>query len=77
MALQDKIRKLSWFDTIDKLKDVLLETLENIENIWSRVKDLENSSDLPIYADNAAATAGGVGVGKQYRTSTGVLMVRF
>ena len=30
---------------------------------------------LPVYADNAAATTGGLVVGEQYRTSTGVLMV--
>lgn len=32
---------------------------------------------LPVYADNAAATAGGLIAGQLYRTATGVLMVRF
>lgn len=32
---------------------------------------------LPVYADNAAATAGGLTVGAFYRTATGVLMVVF
>lgn len=32
---------------------------------------------LPVYADNAAATAGGLTAGAFYRTSTGVLMVRY
>jgi len=78
MALQDDIRKLSWFDTMDKLKDVLLDILQNIENIWSRVKALEKStSNLPTYADNAAAIAGGLPIGDFYKTSTGVVMVRF
>jgi len=30
---------------------------------------------LPVYADNAAATSGGLTAGAFYRTSTGVLMV--
>lgn len=34
-------------------------------------------SGLPVYADNAAATAGGLGVGLLYRTATGALMVRY
>jgi hypothetical protein len=33
--------------------------------------------DVPTYADNAAATAGGLVVGAFYRTSTGVLMIRY
>jgi hypothetical protein len=32
---------------------------------------------LPVYADNAAATSGGLTAGAFYRTSTGVLMVRY
>jgi hypothetical protein len=32
---------------------------------------------LPTYADNAAATTGGLSVGDFYRTSTGVVMVRY
>ncbi len=32
---------------------------------------------LPTYADNAAATTGGLAVGQVYRTSTGALMVRY
>lgn len=33
--------------------------------------------NLPTYADNAAASAGGLSAGDFYRTATGVLMVRF
>jgi hypothetical protein len=36
-----------------------------------------NTTSMPVYADNAAATTGGLAVGDQYRTSTGVLMVRY
>jgi hypothetical protein len=32
---------------------------------------------LPVFADNAAATTGGLTVGAFYRTATGVLMLRF
>lgn len=34
-------------------------------------------SQLTTYADNAAATTGGLGVGGLYRTATGQLMVRY
>lgn len=34
-------------------------------------------SALPIYADNAAATAGGLAIGRMYRTATGQLMARY
>jgi hypothetical protein len=36
-----------------------------------------NLPNLPTYADNAAATTGGLAAGDVYRTSTGVLMVRY
>lgn len=32
---------------------------------------------LPVHADNTAATSGGLAAGDVYRTSTGVLMVRY
>ena len=32
---------------------------------------------LPVYADNAAALAGGLTAGQLYRTSIGVLMVTY
>ena len=34
-------------------------------------------SNLPVYADNAAALGGGLTAGQVYRTSTGVLMVTY
>ena len=36
-----------------------------------------NIANTPTYADNAAATAGGLVAGDVYRTSTGQLMIRF
>lgn len=36
-----------------------------------------NVPTLPTYADNAAAVAGGLAAGDMYRTSTGVVMVRY
>lgn len=34
-------------------------------------------SSVPVYADNAAATTGGLAEGQVYRTSAGVLMIRY
>ena len=36
-----------------------------------------NLSNVPVHADNTAATSAGLAVGDVYRTSTGVLMIRF
>jgi len=36
-----------------------------------------NFSSVAVYADNAAATSGGLAVGDVYRTSTGQLMIRY
>lgn len=36
-----------------------------------------NLGNVPVHADNAAATTAGLVVGDVYRTSTGVLMIRF
>jgi hypothetical protein len=36
-----------------------------------------NFSNVAVYADNAAATSGGLAVGDVYRTSTGQLMIRY
>jgi len=36
-----------------------------------------NFSNVATYADNAAATTGGLAVGDVYRTSTGQLMIRY
>lgn len=38
---------------------------------------LFNLRGLPVFADNAAATAGGLGVGDPYRTAVGAVHVRF
>lgn len=76
MALQDKIRDLAWHNLVAKLKEVLLETLENIENIWSRVKALESTvNSMPTYANNAAALAGGLAIGALYKTATGEVRI--
>ena len=76
MAVLEKIEDLTWFNLVEKLKRVLIEILENIENIWSRVKTLENEdANLPVYADNAAAVSGGLAVNKKYKTATGELRI--
>lgn len=35
-----------------------------------------NTANMPVFADNAAAIAGGISVGDQYRTTTGELRIR-
>lgn len=44
---------------------------------WLIVGTPAKLPSLPVYADNAAATAAGLNVGDQYRTANGVLMVRY
>ena len=76
MAISEKIEDLTWFNLVEKLKNVLLEILANVENIWSRVKALENKNDnLPVYASNAAAITGGLTVNSVYKTATGELRI--
>ena len=41
------------------------------------VLQILNISNVSVYADNAAATSGGLAVGDVYRTSTGILMIRY
>lgn len=52
-------------------------TLGNTDIVKTVLRGTINTTSMPVYADNAAATAGGLLVGDQYRTSTGVLMVRY
>lgn len=52
-------------------------TLGNTSIVKTVLRGTINTDSIPVFADNAAATAGGLLVGDQYRTSTGVLMVRF
>jgi hypothetical protein len=40
-------------------------------------KLLVDPTAMPVYADNATATTGGLAAGSLYRTSTGVLMMRY
>lgn len=52
-------------------------TLGNTSILKTVLRGTINTASMPVYADNAAATAGGLSVGDQYRTSTGQLMVRY
>lgn len=52
-------------------------TLGNTSIVKTVLRGTINTTSMPVYADNAAATAGGLLVGDQYRTSTGVVMVRY
>jgi hypothetical protein len=56
--------------------------LLSVENNYAerfkiRYDGLINTVGMPTYADNAAATTGGLAVGDLYRTSTGQVMVRY
>ncbi len=75
MTVQEKVRSLSWFDTMNNLKAVLLDILENVENLWSRIKALEAKNVLATYADNTAAISGGLSVGTMYKTATGEVRI--
>ena len=47
------------------------------ERMRIKSNGIVNIGNTPTYADNAAATAGGLVAGDIYRTSTGQLMIRF
>lgn len=44
---------------------------------YARAQSITDAATVPVYADNAAAVAGGLTVGTVYRTSTGQLMTRY
>lgn len=52
-------------------------TLGNTSITKTVLRGTINTAGLAVYADNAAAIAGGLIVGDMYRTSTGQLMVRY
>lgn len=49
----------------------------SVERMRIKSTGIVNIANTPTYADNAAATAGGLVAGDVYRTSTGQLMIRF
>lgn len=60
---------------------VILEIEKNGTDITiakpTKITQQLNLGNVPVHADNAAATTAGLVVGDVYRTSTGVLMIRF
>lgn len=48
---------------------------ENLDRMRQRINGLIINPSLPVYADNAAASTGGLVEGEFYRTSTGTVMV--
>ena len=58
---------------LGKFADFLLD--RQVTEIVRAYDLLNRPTDLPVYADNTAALAGGLTAGARYRTSTGVLMV--
>lgn len=54
-----------------------IQTLQAKTGTMALIEDIDSVfSTLPTYADNTAATTGGLAVGKPYKTATGQLMVR-
>lgn len=49
--------------------------VDQTQNPGPAVFNTLNLLNLPVYADNAAATTGGLAVGDVYRTSTGDLKI--
>lgn len=52
-------------------------TLSRTEKLRIKSNGIINIVNTPTYADNAAATTGGLAGGDVYRTSTGQLMIRY
>lgn len=52
-------------------------TLGNTSITKTVLRGTINAANLQVFADNTAAITGGLVVGDMYRTSTGILMVRF
>jgi hypothetical protein len=50
--------------------------LMNAQNMASTTSEALRFANLPVYADNAAAGAGGLIQGQFYRTAAGALMVK-
>lgn len=61
METQEQIDKLNFFDFLRKIKVILT--------------NLNSTKVLPVYADNAAAVAGGLLVNQPYRNSAGATFV--
>ncbi len=70
MPLPTKKPARYWRDAdFDALIDGITEAKAAADLALARIEN------LPVYADNAAAIAGGLAVGRFYRTATGVVMV--
>ena len=60
-------------DSYDRRLNIKLNEILNTYR--QRINNLIQNPNLPVYADNAAATTGGLTAGEFYRTSTGTVMV--
>ena len=67
------ISTISTLDYIMLSKNIITSTF----NISGDVNGFTSGDKLPVYADNLAAANGGLYQGDIYRTSTGVLMIRY
>jgi hypothetical protein len=59
------------------LSDTVIIGAGSTEKMRIKANGVFNLPVAPVYADNAAATTGGLAVGDIYRTSTGQLMIRY
>jgi hypothetical protein len=50
--------------------------IDNATNLATSIAEAFRFNNIPLYADDAAAGAGGLTQGRFYRTATGVLMVK-
>ena len=75
MTQDDAIRYHNGDDAVDSQQKA-------ITNVPNAIKICDSKGNirqpgLPVYADNAAALAGGLVAGEPYRTSTGVMMITY
>jgi hypothetical protein len=70
-------RQIGWSQESNLIYELLRELNRMNQILGSSPLTTAQLAALPVYADNAAALAGGLTAGQLYRTSTGVLMVTY
>lgn len=75
MAILSK--QIGWSQESNLIYELLKQMERTNQILGSSPLTTAQLAALPVYADNAAALAGGLTAGQLYRTSVGVLMVTF
>ena len=70
-------RQIGWSQESNLIYELLRELNRLNGILGSSPLTTSQLAALPVYADNAAALAGGLTAGQLYRTSSGVLMVTY